>query len=234
MKCYQHPDRDAVGMCVGCGNPICQECNVKLGKDNCCKACKDKLAATAQEREGASRSNKWLIGLLIGCGGFFFLAAIGGIVAAMLLPALSRAKGQARRAVCMSNLKQIGLGLAMYTVDYDEQFPENLSQLYPEYASAEIFCCPSDPDDSAPEDIETPEDAMVSYRYIGSLSPEDDSDSPIVYEDLENHGNEGCNVLFIDGHVEWIGEEEFKRLVEERMGAEEFKNLFPDEAPMRL
>jgi len=49
--------------------------------------------------------------------------AIIAILASMLLPALSRAREQARRGVCMSNLKQIGLALRMYSQDYDEFFP---------------------------------------------------------------------------------------------------------------
>jgi len=49
--------------------------------------------------------------------------AIIAILAAMLLPALARAREQARRGVCISNLKQIGLSLAMYSQDYGERFP---------------------------------------------------------------------------------------------------------------
>jgi len=52
--------------------------------------------------------------------------AIIAILAAMLLPALEKAREQARRAVCMNNLKQIGLALEMYAGDYDGWFPTNI------------------------------------------------------------------------------------------------------------
>ena len=46
--------------------------------------------------------------------------AIIGILAALLLPALNRAKASANSAQCKSNLKQLTLGMAMYTADYQK------------------------------------------------------------------------------------------------------------------
>ena len=49
--------------------------------------------------------------------------AIIAILAAMLLPALTKAREQARSVTCRSNLKQLGLAFGMYQADYDEFFP---------------------------------------------------------------------------------------------------------------
>ncbi len=49
--------------------------------------------------------------------------AIIGILAAMLMPALSVAKASARRTNCLGNLRQISLGLLLYAADNDDRFP---------------------------------------------------------------------------------------------------------------
>lgn len=54
--------------------------------------------------------------------------AIIAILAAMLLPALARARERARRGVCISNLKQLGLTLHMYAQDNGQWFPFRLHE----------------------------------------------------------------------------------------------------------
>jgi prepilin-type N-terminal cleavage/methylation domain-containing protein/prepilin-type processing-associated H-X9-DG protein len=49
--------------------------------------------------------------------------AIIAILASILFPVFARARENARRASCMSNLKQLGLGLMMYVQDNDEGYP---------------------------------------------------------------------------------------------------------------
>jgi len=49
--------------------------------------------------------------------------AIIAILAAILFPVFARARENARRASCQSNLKQLALGMTMYSQDYDETFP---------------------------------------------------------------------------------------------------------------
>ena len=54
--------------------------------------------------------------------------AIIGILASMLLPALSSAKSKGQRASCISSLKQVALAFSIYTQDNDDTFPAGASQ----------------------------------------------------------------------------------------------------------
>jgi prepilin-type N-terminal cleavage/methylation domain-containing protein/prepilin-type processing-associated H-X9-DG protein len=81
--------------------------------------------------------------------------AIIAILAAILFPVFARARENARRASCQSNLKQLGLGLMQYTQDYDERLPNNSNwngstvtmnwsdMLDPYLKSDQILRCPS-------------------------------------------------------------------------------------------
>ena len=56
--------------------------------------------------------------------------AIIAILAAILFPVFARARENARRTSCLSNLKQIGLGFMQYSQDYDEFFPHAIRGVY--------------------------------------------------------------------------------------------------------
>src|SRR5207245_2329276 len=55
--------------------------------------------------------------------------AIIAILAALLLPALARAKAQAKRVQCVSNLHQLGLALTMYATDNQHRYPWFIGEL---------------------------------------------------------------------------------------------------------
>ncbi len=81
--------------------------------------------------------------------------AIIAILAAILFPAFARARENARKASCQSNLKQLGLGVMQYIQDYDEKYPSLgtagsasdagwSEKLQPYVKSTQIFQCPSE------------------------------------------------------------------------------------------
>jgi prepilin-type N-terminal cleavage/methylation domain-containing protein/prepilin-type processing-associated H-X9-DG protein len=89
--------------------------------------------------------------------------AIIAILAAILFPVFARARENARRASCQSNLKQVGLGLLQYAQDYDEKFVATtyapggnqhwysdnqnvykwMDAIFPYVKSQQVFDCPS-------------------------------------------------------------------------------------------
>lgn len=120
--------------------------------------------------------------------------AIIAILASILFPVFARAREKARAASCQSNLKQLGLGIAQYTQDYDEKFPGSgvvppgafndvgtgwAGLIYPYVKSAGVYTCASDASanfkclstsgacivDQNPQGV-----TKVSYAYNGAIT----------------------------------------------------------------
>jgi len=66
------------------------------------------------------------------------------VPAALLLPALARAKSNAQRIQCVSHLKQICLGARIYSNDNKETFPPDFLSMSNELNTPRILVCPAD------------------------------------------------------------------------------------------
>src|SRR5688572_9600426 len=80
--------------------------------------------------------------------------AIIALLAAILFPVFARARENARKSSCQNQLKQIGLGIAQYTQDYDETMPNRgannnptipswRQRIFPYVKSTQVYRCPS-------------------------------------------------------------------------------------------
>ena len=133
--------------------------------------------------------------------------AIIGILAAILFPVFARARENARRASCQSNLKQIGLGLIQYSQDYDEiliadwygsdttigpgpTLPSSSASVsykwedaaFPYIKSEQVFVCPS-----------ATGDAAVPYTYYRNLTAPRPAENLGSYTIVHGYGANEAN-----------------------------------------
>jgi prepilin-type N-terminal cleavage/methylation domain-containing protein len=95
--------------------------------------------------ESPSRAAFTLIELLV-------VVAIIAVLAALLLPALNRARRQAKMALCLSNTKQLATVMIMYTNDYDAYYPARRADGWDGVTNTDFYlyewdkpstCCPA-------------------------------------------------------------------------------------------
>lgn len=152
------------------------------------------------------------------------LVPVFALLMGILFPALARTRQIALRAHCAANLNQIGLMMQMYVNENDDKFPtaDRWCELLIEHAGANrsIFHCKAS--DTPPQ--------TCNYAMNKNLENFDRGDAPqdmvALFEThpgwnqaggpelltTDNHQGDGCNVLFVDGHVRFIKTRDIKKL----------------------
>ncbi len=150
-----------------------------------------RAASTHVTHSKAQRRGFTLIELLV-------VIAIVAILAAILFPVFGKARENARRASCASNLHQIGLGLLQYLQENDDTMPASayggpgdsnnstaykwMDAIYPNVKSEALFVCPSDAQAKYTyhQNIRTPEHGRQygSYGQNGAYRNTGDNQTP--------------------------------------------------------
>lgn len=122
----------------------------------------------------------------------------------------------ALRASCANNMKQLGLSFKMYENECKgEYFPGGFRQIYPEYMSdLAVLSCPGGELGSLGYQVVFPatnrNDWLAIEAAVYGIQVEDvnqrtyQSHIPMMVEIDECSGSGGRNVLFVDGHVEYV------------------------------
>jgi prepilin-type N-terminal cleavage/methylation domain-containing protein/prepilin-type processing-associated H-X9-DG protein len=133
--------------------------------------CRNVIRSNAQPSTATRRNGFTLIELLV-------VIAIISILASILFPVFARARENARRTSCLSNVRQLGMGFAQYFQDYDDQFPCTKGDapwqttMQPYIKSTQMLRCASD--DSTNWDAPLPGKTAVrttSYTLNGFFPP---------------------------------------------------------------
>jgi prepilin-type processing-associated H-X9-DG protein len=156
--------------------------------------------------------------------------AIIALLAGLLLPALSRGKEAGRSTACMSNLRQIGLALQIYTQDNNQRFPvmydaplttnsvivsnnvATIDLVLSNYLGApKILWCPSDD-----HDLFARTGSSYSWNFLLNGQPTEplelfrrpvgSHETPLVLDKESFHRargpGRGVNYLYADGHIQ--------------------------------
>jgi prepilin-type processing-associated H-X9-DG protein len=171
------------------------------------------------------------------------------------MPALAKTRQIAFRMVCAQNLSALGNAMHIYANDYNDMFPTTSKwcDLLVEYqnVSKQTFACPA---------------ALTKYRSVRSidqcnyamnknvekLGTNAPPDMVLLFETqpgwnqaggpeiltTANHQGEGCNILFVDGHIEFVRTAGLKNLrwseKEDKIAPLESPPLLPPPSPPPL
>ncbi len=182
-----------------------------------------------------------LSSLLYGYSGADQMTTVGvsALGISILLPALYKARETANRVKAMANLRQIGMGCILFANENKDAAPADLGSLLAEGLTVDVFVSPSGetkvPDNIRDGKIEQQAawvNANSDFAYVkpagkmAGVAP----DKPLAYEKVGIRGRDGINILYGDGHVEFLVMSKAVELIQQSTGAKPVEYKKPAKA----
>jgi prepilin-type processing-associated H-X9-DG protein len=140
---------------------------------------------------------------------------------AIMIPALAKTRTMAQRLACASNLSGLRKAMLIYSNDYNDMYPTSSKwcDLLVEHVEVtpKTFRCPGAPEGpcnyAMNKNVEklganSPPDMILLFETAPGWNQ---SGGPEILT-TENHQGEGCNILFVDSHVEFVKTKDLKKL----------------------
>ena len=136
------------------------------------------MALGRTKRSPAEHGGKGLAiaGLVMGYASIAMLIVMVPLIAALVLPAMAKAKSHASRVSCVNHMKLIGLAARMYANDHNDKWPANFQVMSNELNSTKILICPSDRTKQPANDWASLTEANVTYQFL--ITPDSDPSKP--------------------------------------------------------
>lgn len=164
-------------------------------------------------------------------GGGQAMAGQEALLISILLPSLNKARETANRVKCAANMKQIGLAMMLYSNENKGNYPPDLGTLFlTEDVAPNVFVCPTSKDNLAvppspapgtPDyekwrnDVAAVINRDSDYVYLGKgKNATAGADVIVLHEKPNAHNGLGMNLLFGDGHVEFMRMQDALQMIE--------------------
>jgi hypothetical protein len=188
----------------------------KCGKENpddaqLCKFCNCAMSNTSHTPTKDPTKSKRVI------AGIIFLIAI----LAILIASFFRAKPIPHRMICGTNMFQLYIAMLLYAQDYNDNLPTSSKwcDLMIEHTDVKpkLFKCPGASEGQSNYAMN------INVEKLGTKSPPDmvvlfetkpgwNQSGELEIPSTENHQGEGCNVVFKDGHLDFVKTEDLNKL----------------------
>ncbi|CAN5507461.1 hypothetical protein BH09PLA1_BH09PLA1_20120 [soil metagenome] len=132
---------------------------------------------------------------------FIGICALG---IAIILPSINRLRMTTRSVPpCASNMRIVGQALLLYSMEHSGKYPQRLDELlgYDWSPSADRFSCATS-------------GKPAVFMSPGATASDLTAEDIVAHEPLSAHNAEGSNVLYGDGHVNWVTPVELARELE--------------------